>query len=283
MNFLKQLKANEDKPHSVKFTNIDFSLQDINNKLKSVNQYEYKDLVNIIYNSYETILDDIFMRNMEMRSSIIEAFNDINFVKAFIEVISNSRLSETQVFSCNKIAWDYMSSGHNNKVKEELLHLSNIINSNVINMLSTKIDIYNAKMLALARFSSIKEKENTRRVNSILYHTAKELSIQTIIDIYSVLYRNITPLFKSIMYNIENETCNVDNYDNVALAIFHILDDMPSDEIRTVLYSYAEDHRLINSDCKVRFDVTEFAVKNNFIRVTNIINHLVENEGIKMP
>lgn len=283
MNFLNQLKANEDKPHPVKFTNIDFSLQDINNKLKSVNQYEYKDLVNIIYNSYETILDDIFMRNMEMRSSIIEAFNDINFVKAFIEVISNSRLSEAQVFSCNKIAWDYMSSGHNNKVKEELLHLSNIINSNVINMLSTKIDIHNAKMLALARFSSIKEKENTRRVNSILYHTAKELSIQTIIDIYSVLYRNITPLFKSIMYNIENETCNVGNYDNVALAIFHILDDMPSDEIRTVLYSYAEDHRLINSDCKVRFDVTEFAAKNNFIRVTNIINHLVENEGIKMP
>ena len=85
------------------------------------------------------------------------------------------------------------------------------------------------------------------------------------------------------MYNIEDETCNVGNYNNVALAIFKILDDMPSDEIRTVLYSYAEDHRLINSNCKVRFDVTEFAAKNNFIRVTNIINHLVENEGIKMP
>ena len=66
MNFLNQLKANEDKPHPVKFTNIDFSLQDINKKLKSVNQYEYKDLVNIIYNSYETILDDIFISDKKL-------------------------------------------------------------------------------------------------------------------------------------------------------------------------------------------------------------------------
>ena len=84
MDFLSRVelqKATKQIPHPVKFTNIDFNMNEIAIKLRAVNSYTYDDLVTIITNSYQTILHDIFLKNQEMRESIIEAFNNITFVK----------------------------------------------------------------------------------------------------------------------------------------------------------------------------------------------------------
>jgi hypothetical protein len=191
MDFLNKLHNKEEKPHSVKFTNIDFNLDDIVRKLQCVDKYSYEDLVNIVHNSYETILDDIFMRNKEMRSNIISAFNNVLFVKAFIEVVSKVQLTESQIFSCNKLSWDYISSQSDKELKELFLQLSLTINRNCINILSTKVNINIAKMVALARFSSTDEKKNASRVNRVLCNISDNLSVQNIVDIYIVYYINL--------------------------------------------------------------------------------------------
>ena len=283
-DLFNKVKRKEQEPHPVKFTNIDFDLDDIVNKLKSVDKYSYEDLLNIVYNSYETILDDIFMRDKEMRKSIIEAFENELFVKAFVEGISNSTLNESQLFSCNKIAWDYISGGHNTKIKELFLQLSLIINRNTINILSTKIPMSTSKMVALARFSSMNDTTSATRVNSVLCSIPEQLSTPTIVDIYSILYRtSVTQLFEAIMYDDGDSTVNIVNYNNITSAIFNILNNMPGNEIRTVLFSYAENYRLLNRKNKLRVDVTEYAIVNNFKRVFDTINYLHDREDIKMP
>ena len=283
-DLFNKVKRKEQEPHPVKFTNIDFDLDDIVNKLKSVDKYSYEDLLNIVYNSYETILDDIFMRDKEMRKSIIEAFENELFVKAFVEGISNSTLNESQLFSCNKIAWDYISGGYNTKIKELFLQLSLIINRNTINILSTKIPMSTSKMVALARFSSMNDTTSATRVNSVLCSISEQLSTQTIVDIYSILYRtSVTQLFEAIMYDDGDDTVNIINYNNITSAIFNILNNMPGNEIRTVLFSYAENYRLLNRKNKLRVDVTEYCIVNNFKRVFDTINYLHDREDIKMP
>ena len=282
MDFLNRLHNTEEKPHPVKFTNIDYNLDDISRKLKSVDKYSYEDLVNIIYNSYETILDDIFMRNKEMRSNIIAAFNNVLFVKAFIEVISKVQLSESQLFSCNKLSWDYISSQSDKELKDLFLQLSLTINKNCINILSTKINIRTAKMIALARFSSNNEKKNASRVNRILCNIPDNLSVQNIVDVYSILYKSVTPLFEAIMYDTRDGS-NRNNYDNITSAIFHILNNMTSNDMRTVLYSHAENYKLLNKNDKLRVNIRDYAIMNNHNRVLETINRLKDMEGITMP
>lgn len=284
MDLFNKVKSEFQKPHPVKFTNIDFNLDDIVKKLKSIDKYSYEDLLNIVYNSYETILDDVFMRDQEMRANIIEAFENELFVKAFVEAISKITLTEHQLFSCNKIAWDYISGGLNKKLKEEFLQLSLIINRNIINILSTKIPMSTAKMIALARFSSMNEKKSATRVNRVLCSIPDQLSVQTIIDIYAVLYKNsVTQLFEAIMYDIGEDTSNLNNFNNITSAIFYILNNMPSNEIRSVLYSYAENYRLLSKNDKLRVDVTEYSIVNNFRRVFDTISYLHDREDVKMP
>ena len=285
MDFLNRLhNKTEDKPHSVKFTNVDFNIDDIVRKLQCIDKYSYEDLVNIVHNSYETILDDIFIRNKEMRSNIISAFNNILFVKAFIEVISKSQLSESQLFSCNKLAWDYISSQSDKEIKELFLQLSMTINRNCINILSTKVNINAAKMIALARFSSTDEKKNASRVNKAICNISDNLSVETIVDIYGILYRYITPpLFEATMYDTVGGN-NKNNYNNLTSAIFYILNNnMTSVDIRTVLFSHAENYRLLNRKNKLRVNIKDYVVMNNYNRVLETINYLQDVEGIIMP
>ena len=283
-DLFKKIKRKDQEPHPVKFTNIDFDLEDIVNKLKSVDKYSYEDLLNIVYNSYETILDDIFMRDKEKRASIIEAFENELFVKAFVEAITKSTLNKYQVFSCNKIAWDYISSGNNTKIKEQFLQLSLIINRNTINILSTKIPMTTSKMVALARFSSMNDTKSASRVNSVLCSIPEQLSVQTIVDIYGILYRNsVTQLFAAIMYDSGEDTTNIVNYNNITSAIFHILKNMPTEDIKSVLVSFAENYRLLNRHDRLRVNVTDYAIANNHKRVFDIIMYLHDNDGVVMP
>ena len=286
MDFLNKLHntTKENVPHPVKFTNIDFNLEDIVRKLKDVDKYSYEDLVNIVHNSYETILDDIFMRDKEMRANIIVAFNNVLFVKAFIEVVSKAQLTDSQIFSCNKLSWDYISSQSNKELKELFLQLSMIINRNCINILSAKININLAKMVSLARFSSMDEKKNASRVNRILCNIPENLSLQNIVDIYSVFYNNsITPLFEAIMYDTVGGS-NKSNYDTITSAIFYILNDhMTTLHIRSVLYSHAETYKLLNKKDKLRINISDYCVIHNYTRVLETINNLRDVEGIEMP
>lgn len=285
MDLLNELKkATKEVPHPVKFTNIDFNMNEIAVKLRAVDSYTYDDLVCIISNSYQTILHDIFLKNQEMRNSIIEAFNNITFVKAFIEVMSKVRLTDTQIFCCNKIAWDYMTFGLNKAIKDELLQLSNIINRDTINRLSVYLGLRTSEMVALARYSSFRDKCSAQRVNQVLCLTASVYSVQTLVEVYAILYRtSVTELFQAIMYDAGANTSNIQNFDNITFAVFHILNNMPSNEIRSVLYSFAVDYKLNNRNDKLRLNVCDFVNRNNFSRVASIIEHLQMVERVYMP
>ena len=76
---------------------------------------------------------------------------------------------------------------------------------------------------------------------------------------------------------------NKNNYDNITSAIFHILNNMTSSDMRTVLFSHAENYRLLNRKNKLRVNIKDYVVMNNHNRVLETINYLQDVEGISMP
>ena len=177
-----------------------------------------------------------------------------------------------------------MTFGLNKAIKDELLQLSNIINRDTINRLSVYLGLRTSEMVALARYSSFRDKRSAQRVNQVLCLTKSVFSVQTLVEVYAILYRtSVTELFQAVMYDTGNSTCNIQNFDNITFAVFHILNNMPSNEIRSVVYSFAVDYKLNNRSDKLRLDVSDFANRNNFSRVINIIDHLRVVENVHMP
>ena len=277
------------------FTNIDLNLDEIVTMLESVNKYTYDDLLCKVYNSYKHILDDVFIRDKEMRKSIIKAFNNIDFVKAFAEVISNvcltndpkKRLTTTEFYSCNKLIWDYLYSPNSNDEIEKIFHQLNYnINKPLINMLSTKIDINIARYIALARYSSTRGQVCATRVNSVITGCDTPLSAQNIADIYDILYKNdsILPLFEGTMYDANTNVNNMINYNIITFVVFNIIENnMTSNDIYNLLYKFAQNYNLMGKNCKLRCDITKYVEDNNFIRIKEQIIRIFNDYNIVMP
>ena len=265
------------------------TLKEVADTLKKIESLTDSELIKIIQNDYRLFLDERYLLNYEYRQVIIDVFSNKRFLRALTNVLSTVVLSETQVICCNKVTWDYMSQ-NNNKDKEVadiLLNLSSIINRQVSNLLMAYVPEKIAQMIALARYSSFKEEKNVTRVNRIIVKFAKGISIQQIVNIYSVIFRNtrISIVFSAIM--LDADTSNLseeesERYSSIGVAILEILEQgMSSKDIATILRVYASQFDTIDGSKPYRFSMYSNS-QTDYPRIYAVLDQLSAH-GINIP
>lgn len=271
-----------------KFTTIEYSMDTLVSKLESVDGFSDKEIQEIIYRQYNTILDyDLFLRD-KGRTVMQELFQNERFLKNLIICVQNMQLNGHQTICCNKLAYDYIIYASRQPVTEKftrisklLLELSAKVNSKTVLILSAIIDITSAKNIAMVRKSSFKEELNVQRLNNLLIESEAELSQQTLLDIYSKLFTRVTTLFTETMFQ-EPPSGNEKRmkiYNNITMVMVYILDSMTSDNIAEVLKNYSVSYHM-RGNPPVRFSFWE--LHESYSRIMNVF-HQVVAEGFNMP
>lgn len=261
-------------------------LQDIDN----ISDYDLYELIKINYNQ---ILKEIFRKE---NADLVKIITNTRFLSIFIQVINCINISEEERIYCNKMAYDYITMPNisNNKVDEHVkqlfISLSNSVNKHVLpGLLSLGLDEQLASMLAICRFSSMKEFVNVRRINHIMICSDPTvMTSQNIIYIYEKLFDKFTDLFIATMYDVYDDveleaiSYNASEiYSNISLAIVDILNSMTSVDIRKVLLAYGMDYAL-DMNRKIRFSINTLA-QCDYNRIYQIVDNLLVYEGINVP
>lgn len=292
-NIMGQLDEKlEDKrknpPKTYDITSLAPSIESVKETIANIDSLSDEDLLQFINMKYSTILETIFVKDDK---SLIPVFTNIRFLSFFVNVVSSKSLSINDRIFCNKIAYDYLNSSQNSDgvIRDSLFNMSKHVNKEVIpSLIGLGLDENLSAYLALCRFSSSKEEINVNRVNYLIISSSIDIMTeQNIIFIYEKLFDNFTHLFKYTMmdYYTEEElnnisSCASDIYSNMNLAIVVILNAMPSDSIRKVLLSYANDYHVSKSQC--RFTMDSLAVCD-YGRILTVVDSLLRDEMVIVP
>ena len=254
-------------------------------KLLNIDSLQDKELFEILRDSYESILTDIFVDKNEY---YLHLFTNTRFLSIMIQVISSiNNISHTNRTYVNKIVYDYLTLDKKDQYVKQLMYsLSKMVNKDVLpRLLGLGLQEDLAIYLALARFSSQKEIVNVKRVNFVIMTSPIEvMTEQMIVYIYEKLFDRITPLFVGTM--IDN--CKQDMsqemeeiYSTISLAVLDILNTMPSNDIRKVLISYVGDYQAIYYKSGYRFSMQ--CLSNDYSRINQVVQALYANENIYVP
>ena len=271
-----------------KFTCIEYTIDTLVHKLESVDDLSDKELQDIIYRQYNTILDyDLFLQD-KGRIVMQTLFQNERFLKNLIIGVSNVSLTEHQVICCNKLAYDYIVynktipiSEKFTKVSKLLLDLSAKVNNKTVLILSAIVDMESAKNIAMVRLSSFKEDVNVDRLNDLLIKSEAELSQQTIMDIYSKLFNRVSTLFSTTMFQTppKGNEKQMKIYNNITMVMIYILDTMTTSDIIEVLKNYGVLYRM-KGNPPVRFSFYE--LHESYLRIKNAY-HAAVAEGYDIP
>ena len=254
-------------------------------KLLNIDSLQDKELFEILRDSYEYVLSEIFIDKNEYYLSL---FTNPRFLSIMIQVISSvNNISHTNRTYVNKIVYDYLTLDKKDQYVKQLMYsLSKMVNKDVLpRLLGLGLQEDLAIYLALARFSSQKEIVNVKRVNFVIMTSPIEvMTEQMIVYIYEKLFDRITPLFVGTM--IDN--CKQDMsqemeeiYSTISLAVLDILNCMPSGDIRKVLISYVGDYQAIYYKSGYRFSMQ--CLSNDYSRINQVVQALYTNENIYVP
>lgn len=266
------------------------TLKDVASHLKGINSLNDVDLMKLIRNDYRIFLDERYLLNFEYRQVIIDIFSNKRFLKALIDVLSYEPLIETQIICCNKVTWDYMSQNNNRdqEISDLLLSLSDVVNRHIVKMVAAYIPIASvAQLITLARYSSFKEEKNINRVNKVIVKYAKGISIQQIVNIYGVIFRNtrISVVFSTIMLDTDTKgytSEELERYSAISVAILEILEQgMSSKDIATILRVYASQFDTIDGSKPYRFSMYSNS-QTDYPRIYAVLDQL-SAQGVSIP
>lgn len=267
------------------FNNPAYNPLVLKEKLYNLDSLQDKELFEVLRDSYESILSDIFVDKNEY---YLHLFTNPRFLSIMIQVISSvNNISHTNRTYINKIVYDYLTLDKKEAyIKQLMFSLSKMVNKDILPRLfglglQEELAIY----LALARFSSQKEIVNVKRVNFVIMTSPIEvMTEQMIVYIYEKLFDRITPLFVGTM--IDN--CKQDMsqemeeiYSTISLAVLDILNTMPSNDIRKVLISYVGDYQAVYYKSGYRFSMQ--CLSNDYSRINQVVQALYTNENIYVP
>jgi hypothetical protein len=270
-----------------KFTSVEYTMATLLDKLKNINALTDKDIQDIIYRQYDTILNyDLFLASSESRAVAQELFTNERFLNSLIVCVPNLNLNEHQIICCNKLAYDYIAlhsaTDCNQVIRDLLMELSFRVNLKTVLALSAIIGLDNAKYLAMLRKSSFREDKNVKRVNRFLIMSGLELLEQNMIDIYCKMFDSISILFTTTMFSLPEPNytkLELIRYEEMSKAMIDMIDSMPSVEIKAVLSNYASSYS-INGEPPIRFSMRN--IHQSYVRINRVISELLD-DGIIVP
>ena len=289
-DFCKEVKETNPyiKPNMVKVNILDnpvINIQALRDKLMNIDRLNDTELYNLIMNTYDNILSDIFV-NGDM--NYLNIFTNNRFVTILTQVMYKINVSYDNRIYCNKIVYDYfMLNNGNQYTKDLLMGLARAVNRDMIPLLAgLGLNDELATMIVLSRFSSKKELVNIKRMNFAICSSDPEfMTEQRIIYIYEKLIDNFTFLFEGTMFDVLDYTASesyAEIFSYCSLAVLDILNNMPSYNIRKVLVSYAGDyHSLLNTNHSVRFSMQSLSM--DYYRIIQEVEYLKNVEKIYIP
>ena len=265
--FYKELEANvpyKEKEYVDLSKSTLFNPTLLSQQLSNVSTINDKDLFELLRTNYDTILHEA-CSGTENSQDYLALMLDNRFLNIFTQAINAqySFMNYSSKIYCNKIAYDYITSGKNidDYTKSLMYNLSRIVNRSVIpGLIGIGLNEDVASYLALARYSSQKEKVDIKRLNFILITLPLELMTeQMIVSIYEKLFNSMTLLFETTMFdtsvdNIGTDSCG-EIYSRISLALLGLLNVMPLESIRKVLISYAGDYLMLHHGEITRFSM----------------------------
>lgn len=286
-NFAKQIKENknEDKIHTnVLSQTAIFNPQLFDDKIKQIDDITDRELFELLKDNYKLYLD-----NISLRQDYFELVFHQRFLTIFTQAINAIYpIDYNYKIKCNKLAYDYLTSNiaEDSLIKSLMYNLSKTVNREVIpSLLGLGIPDDLSANLALARFSSVKEMVNIKRVNFILMTSPKELMTeQMIVFIYEKLFNSMTHLFEGVLFDtisIEGNEDAEEIYSIISLAILDLLENMPLEGIRKVLINYQGDYTSLYAPDKPRFSLRSLSM--DYPRINSVVESMITTENIYLP
>lgn len=295
-NLIKEVKRTEPyvpptyvSPNILK--NPTLNMQVLRDMLMNIDNLNDQQLYELVLKCYDNILSDIFINgNTEVQQKYLTILVHPRFLTVLNQVMYKVQLSYDNRIYCNKIIYDYMSLNTNDDqyIKDLLLALARTVNRDIIPILiGLGLPEEVATFLTISKFSSKKELVNIKRLNhAICLSDPGVMTEEMIINIYEKLINNITLLFEGIMFDLCNfNTVSedyADIYSLISLAVLSILNNLPSETIRSVLVAYAGDfYSIMNTNQYVRFSMQSLSM--DYYRVSQIVEYLRNVEMIYVP
>ena len=280
----------EVNPKNLILSMDDTNLGSITSRLFKLENMSDQDLYNLVSKSYQYLLDEMFIaKNVELINFL---YTNPRFIMTFNNVLSRPdiKLTYLQTVYCNRLAYDFFTArGDKDKyIRALLVNLIKTVNRAINpSLIGLGLNEELASYLTNARYSSLKENIQVKRLNVIIMQQSSEvMTVQMIVDIYGKLFDRITPLFDGIMYDYwpNDQFINPemeDIYATINVAILEIVNNLPDNIMYHLLRNFHETYHMVNSDKKVRFNIYSFC-KEDYPRLDYTLE-LLRREGIVLP
>lgn len=288
----KASQNQNDNPEEIRINytkNVTIDLGKVKHILNNIQDIDQKEIYDILGRDYNLLLEAIFLENNQ---DVLDLFNEPKFLIPATHVFNTLQLTHEQKVYCNRLAYDYLTfNGEKDEyVKSLLINLSKVVNKAIIpNLCTLNLSEDIAILMAMARYSSLKEIINVKRLNVVIMNQPPELMTeQMIVNIYATLFDRALYLFEGIMFDYW-ESDDIEDipkdeiYATINLAILDIIECLPPKDLRLLLLTYAQDHTIgFFSGENIRFNITAIA-EQDYPRVYNMINYLEKEENVKFP
>ncbi len=290
-DYVNEILNNKDKKEEISKT-IKIDIQ--NNIRLNADAIKHMDFDKIpdneIYNMCLNDFDEIMESLRSDEKYIIKLMNTPKFVINLSQALYSLKPTEQQkTLLCNTI---YVIR---NKEKEKssnsmlLLNLGKIVNRDIVpRLIGVGFSEDESGEICIARYSSMKEMIQVKRINKYITNYHKEIKAETVIKVYETLgyFSHFMHLFEGIIYDAntlpENTTATQkENYAVINLALVDILEEMPSDLLLSLLLSFAEE-RYMYPDYNIRFNLNSCSV-TDFPRLNNMILYIKQNYSLEIP
>src|SRR5574344_19849 len=267
----------------VKFNTVEFNFDSFLKKIEDGSIYDTKIQAIILY-SLTTYLDYDNFTSPNTREIFQKLWTNDKFLTNLLKVLRDPKNKEDlksikgfHITGVNKIVYDYFclhsTELETNRTLELLLQVVTEIDKDYISVLSTEIGEQAALYLTMAAKCSFKADVCVTELNRYITKLGYQFTIQNIIFIYSKFYsKGFSTLFNYTMTTIypDQSREEEDMTTNINLALLYIMENMPSDEITTVLKQYSTYITLMQK-AKVRFSLQHLT---NFPRISSIVEIL---------
>lgn len=264
-------------------------------QIDSMNDVELRGFIS---RSYKTILNNLFTGKDAQK--YIESFQNVRFLDAFLDSISNIILDRDDIIKCNTVSYHYLTlpkQNQNPEVIVRMMRLSSIINRfNLPRLLGLGLSDNLASLLLIARYSDLDIEVCIKRVNFIIITQSVELMSEKMIEeILKILYDPMSEFLRVFQYTMtdvipeynENDSNTfwvtddiVETNSTLNLSLLNILDNLPSQIIRNIILNYAEGVNLTGKK-RVRFSLHNLS--DDYYRIKYAVEEITNIEGINVP